>query len=227
MTQFAETLRHRCRNPRCRMKLKAPVENPHDAFCTRGCYTSFHRKRCVVCEAPMERKTEQQLVCGKRRCRNALQARQSQGRYLASSNGVSPLESPIKPGIKIDSAVDRPWRRIIAGPPLTPNQFHCATVPDGPDDKLKDGAFDRIEGKNRTALKVIEDSVELTEPEWREVINPDGVKCFVTRFRDAQMNGVYSDWAPSWQSHWAAQRTISWQSSSADDDLSIPDFLKR
>jgi hypothetical protein len=43
-------LRHYCRNPRCRMKLPAPVENTHRAFCTRGCYESFYRNRCRVCE---------------------------------------------------------------------------------------------------------------------------------------------------------------------------------
>jgi hypothetical protein len=203
------------------MKLKAAVENPHDAFCTRGCYTSFHRKRCVVCESPMARKTEQQLVCGKRRCRNALQARQSLGRYLASSNGVSALENPIKPGIKIDGAVDRPWR-IVAGQELTPSQFHCAAVADGPDCQWKGGEYERLEARNRAALKAAGLELplpggEFTEPEWHEVISQDGVQCFVTRFRDAQMNGTPPDWAPSWQSRWQL----------SDDDLSIPDFLKR
>jgi hypothetical protein len=35
-------LRHRCRNPRCKLKLSAPVENEHHAFCCRGCYVSFY-----------------------------------------------------------------------------------------------------------------------------------------------------------------------------------------
>jgi hypothetical protein len=44
-------LRHRCRNtPRCGLKLPGPVENPHRAFCCKGCYTQFYRKRCLVCE---------------------------------------------------------------------------------------------------------------------------------------------------------------------------------
>jgi hypothetical protein len=83
VTVFAETaLRHMCRSPRCRSKLPAPVSNPREAFCTRGCHSSFYRKRCLVCEQPMERKTEHQLICGKRACRNALQAREGFGRYL-------------------------------------------------------------------------------------------------------------------------------------------------
>jgi hypothetical protein len=53
-------LRHRCRNPRCRMKLPEPVENLHHAFCTRGCYESFYRSRCLVCEEPMRRKGRRQ-----------------------------------------------------------------------------------------------------------------------------------------------------------------------
>jgi hypothetical protein len=43
-------LRHRCRNPRCRSKLKTPVENNHRAFCCCGCFEAFYRIRCRVCE---------------------------------------------------------------------------------------------------------------------------------------------------------------------------------
>jgi hypothetical protein len=78
MTEFAQTGRHHCRNPRCRMKLPASVYNEREAFCTKGCHSSFYRKRCLVCEAPMERKTERQLICGKRRCRKALQRLRAQ-----------------------------------------------------------------------------------------------------------------------------------------------------
>src|SRR5215510_6391640 len=53
-------LRHYCRNPRCRLKLPAAVENEHHAFCTPGCHASFYRSRCLVCEDPMRRKTEHQ-----------------------------------------------------------------------------------------------------------------------------------------------------------------------
>jgi hypothetical protein len=48
-------LRHRCRNPRCRMKLPEPVENHHRAFCTRGCFESFYLKRCRVCERDLRK----------------------------------------------------------------------------------------------------------------------------------------------------------------------------
>jgi hypothetical protein len=118
MTDFVAEVRHYCRNPRCRSKLPAPVANARDAFCTRGCHSGFYRTRCLVCEAKMARRTENQLICGKRRCRNALQARQSFGRYHASSAVVDPVKTSIKPGIKTGVANARAWR-IVAGPEIS------------------------------------------------------------------------------------------------------------
>jgi hypothetical protein len=43
-------LRHYCRNQHCRTKLKLPVENERAAFCCRGCFERFYRRRCIVCE---------------------------------------------------------------------------------------------------------------------------------------------------------------------------------
>jgi hypothetical protein len=63
MTEFTETaMRHYCRNPKCRSRLKAPVSNPREAFCARGCHSSYYRKRCLICEGAFERKTERQLI---------------------------------------------------------------------------------------------------------------------------------------------------------------------
>jgi hypothetical protein len=62
----------------------------------------------------MERKTERQLICGKRRCRNALQARQNLGRYHGSRSVVSPLKNPIKSGLKTRLAYDREIEWAIA-----------------------------------------------------------------------------------------------------------------
>jgi hypothetical protein len=56
-------LRHRCRNPRCRMKLSAPVENEHHAFCCRGCFDSFYLSRCRVCEKPLRDKRGGRRYC--------------------------------------------------------------------------------------------------------------------------------------------------------------------
>ena len=55
-----------CRNSRCRMKLKAPVVNQHHAFCTPGCYDSFHHKRCVVCEREVD---PRRTLCRRAECR--------------------------------------------------------------------------------------------------------------------------------------------------------------
>jgi hypothetical protein len=45
------TLRYKCRFlPHCGRNLPEPVENPHHAFCTPGCHSSFYRKHCLVCD---------------------------------------------------------------------------------------------------------------------------------------------------------------------------------
>src|SRR6516165_7937028 len=118
MTEFTQTLRHYCRNPRCRSKLPSPASDPRKAFCTRGCHSSFYLKRCVVCEGEMMRKAGNQLVCGKRRCRNALQNQNGLGRYPASSDAklASKTLDFIDP--KQANKPDRAWR-IVAGPELS------------------------------------------------------------------------------------------------------------
>jgi hypothetical protein len=203
MTEFTETLRHFCRNPRCRSKLPSPVSNPREAFCTRGCHSSFYRKRCLICEQSMERKNERQLVCSKRRCRNGLQARQNLGKYLPSSDGVSPLENPIKMGIKSGLAGDRAWR-IIAGE-LTPTQLRCATV----------GGKEAVEAINRTNAR-----------HWH---NAKAERCSIKR-DDPPVNiaGGYKfpdapviDLAPD------MVKTVEHHGLPILDDLSIPEFLRR
>jgi hypothetical protein len=48
----------------------------------------------------MDRKTERQLVCGKRTCRNALQARSDLGCYHPSDDIISTPKRPINTGSK-------------------------------------------------------------------------------------------------------------------------------
>ena len=51
-----DRLRHRCRNAgHCGQKLPEPVDSARRAFCCRGCYDQFYRKRCVACERSIER----------------------------------------------------------------------------------------------------------------------------------------------------------------------------
>ena len=84
MTEFAENLRHHCRNPHCRMKLTAPVVNPHKAFCTRGCHSSFYLKRCVVCENDKPAgSTARRIVCRRPKCESKY--RQNRERYSFSA----------------------------------------------------------------------------------------------------------------------------------------------
>jgi hypothetical protein len=131
-------------------------------------------------------------------------------------------------GIKSAGFDARPWS-IVAGPPLTPNQLHCATVPDGSDCQWKGGEYERLEAKNRTALKAaeqaeIEANGEFTEPEWREVISPGGIRCFVTRFRDgaAPLSPLPADGTVKRSDRKPCSPIVP-----IAEDLRIPDFLKR
>jgi len=72
---MSAALRHRCRNPRCRLKLPVPVENEHHAFCTRGCFGSFYQNRCRVCEHDL-RKTGKRGDAGRLYCRPPARCRQ-------------------------------------------------------------------------------------------------------------------------------------------------------
>jgi hypothetical protein len=257
MTEFAEDLRHRCRNPHCRMKLKEPVGNPRDAFCARGCYESFHLRRCRVCEKPLEAKYRKikpkndgdhtkfvkahnsSPTCGATDCKRRWRQKDGTGRFSAPKQATgyqgsqkSNLRKETPAAQALFSAIQRPKsataRRVVAGPPLTPNQLHCATVPDGSDYQWKGGEYERLEAKNCAALKAaeqaeIEANGEFTEPEWREVISPDGIRCFVTRFRDGR-----APLAPL-----PADDTVKRSDQPHSpivpiaDDVSIPDFLKR
>jgi hypothetical protein len=56
-------------------------------------------------------------------------------------------------GMGIKSATAHgPWR-VVVGPQITANQYHCATVPDGPDCQWSGGGWHRIEERNRKALE--------------------------------------------------------------------------
>jgi hypothetical protein len=158
MIDFVADVRHHCRNPRCRSKLPAPVSNPREAFCTKGCHGSFYLQRCLVCEGPIKRKREDQKVCRRAKCRNAWRAGSGFGRYVASNAKLAAkdadsigLKQPLKPG--------RPWR-LVAGPELTPSAFHCATV----------GAEEAVEAINRTNAR-----------HWREANAKAEERCLIQR----------------------------------------------
>ena len=68
--QFGQVLRHCCRNPRCRMKLAQPVDNPRKAFCTPGCHASFYLSRCLVCENAKPSGRSDRKFCNRPKCRS-------------------------------------------------------------------------------------------------------------------------------------------------------------
>ena len=117
MVEFNQETRKFCRNPKCRMKLPKPVSNPREAFCARGCHSSFYRPRCLICEGQMERKTDRQLICGKRKCRNALQSLSLRLGQYGSRDVISPSKKPVNKGPKrvLKPGRPRPWRPFRGG----------------------------------------------------------------------------------------------------------------
>jgi len=137
------------------MRLQSPVTNPREAFCIKGCYGSFYLHRCLVCEDP----TGNRKICKKSKCRNALAAGLGFGRYhgtptkpnRASQNLELTQEVPVN-GSVFSGSKPPEWGQIV-GPPLTPNQLHCATIAERPDSTWRGGEYERIEAKNRAMLK--------------------------------------------------------------------------
>jgi hypothetical protein len=134
MTDFAQELRHHCRNPRCRMKLREPVDIAK-AFCTPGCHSSFYLKRCIVCENDKPAgSTARRIVCRRSKCESKY--RQNRGRYSFSArdtiSAANALRSARFTGIKSADFDARPWY-IVAGPKITAAIYHCATLPADPD----------------------------------------------------------------------------------------------
>jgi len=106
-------LRHRCRNPRCRMKLREPTDNLRSAFCCR-------LPRHLLPQALLG--LRRSVRAGSRRPAH-LRAAQMQGRISASQGAplgkmappvpgetLSAPQNPIKPGIKTRAEGRRGWR---------------------------------------------------------------------------------------------------------------------
>jgi hypothetical protein len=171
-------LRHFCRH--CRSKLKAPVANHREAFDSKGCHGAFYRHRCLVCERDMPRLRESQRTCYRADCKSGWKQKlisshflglDSPPSYRGSGSDFNPLENPIKHGVKEADKYGRRW--VIVAGSLSPN---AATVPDGPGCKWEGGSFERLAKLLAAAEKA---EIEASEPDWKEVISPDGVRCFV------------------------------------------------
>jgi hypothetical protein len=134
MTEFAETLRHYCRNPRCRSKLKEPVD-AHRAFCTPGCHSSFYLKRCLVCENDKPAgSTARRKLCRRPKCEGRYRKNSAHYSFLGAdtTSAANVPRSAQSTGIKSADFDDRPCY-IVAGPKISAAVYHCATLPVDPD----------------------------------------------------------------------------------------------
>jgi hypothetical protein len=151
MTDFAETRRQRCRE--CQIKLPSPTSNARHAFCCKGCHAAFYRQRCAVCETERVRRR----LCHRLKCRSAYRRIRPQFAFpgLGSGSVKERARNADKTGIKsaTDSRSFTPWRVVAAGAPISANQHHCATVPDGMDCQWCGGDHERLEAKNNALLR--------------------------------------------------------------------------
>jgi len=135
MTEFTQTLRHYCRNPRCRSELPSPASDPRKAFCTHGCHSSFYLKRCLVCEndkpagSTARRKLCRRPKCEGRYCKNSAHYSFLGADTTSAANGSRSAQST---GIKSADIDDRPCYDV-AGPKITAAVYQCATLPVDPD----------------------------------------------------------------------------------------------
>jgi hypothetical protein len=121
----AHKAKHYCRNPRCRSRLPEPVGNEHRAFCTRGCYESFYRNRCRVCERDLRKAGKlgdaQRLYCRPPgRC--AAEARKWPEKYgfevrppPIPAFSTNDLRSAHSTGLKSDVRGNRPTAHCLRG----------------------------------------------------------------------------------------------------------------
>jgi hypothetical protein len=123
-------LRHRCRF--CRTKLAEPTDNPRRGFCCRGCFNSFYRHRCVVCESPIRLKRENSLrLCIDVRCKAEVkrfpEAYRWPERHGGSQNVEITQKTPDFTGVKTAFELPPRWRQV-AGLELSTSALTLATV---------------------------------------------------------------------------------------------------
>ena len=100
-----------CRNEGCRLKLPELRENPHSAFCWKGCFEKFYKRKCIVCENPIERTINNRLLCKRPKCRTELRnwpavyrpfhhGRLARTLPLQPTASSDPSEVPVNSGFK-------------------------------------------------------------------------------------------------------------------------------
>jgi hypothetical protein len=130
MTEFTQTLRHYCRNPRCGSKLPSPAADPRKAFCTRGCHSSFYLKRCLVCENDRPAgSTARRKLCRRPQCEGRYRKNSAHYSFLGAdaASAANASRSTQSTGIKSADFDARPC--IVAGPKITAAIYHCAALP--------------------------------------------------------------------------------------------------
>ena len=203
-------IRHRCRNPRCKVWLKAPAENSREAFCCASCEVGFYRVHCRVCERPIAGKNSRRELCGRACCETEFRrhrarffgARYPDGRETAKPEKTLAKSTP-KTGIKSDGA----WRQV-AGPDWSPSALYCAAV--GAEEALRQSAINNLKFWNAAA--------------W---IQPHHPPVNILGGRKFPAAPDIDLGAP------AKSPTLNWSPDSnprlaqMSDDLSIPAFLRR
>ena len=151
--------RYFCRH--CRGKLSTPTANPREAFDSKGCHRSFYRHRCLACEREMPRNSESQKICYRAECKQKWAQKTLQSRFLGTDSAFvkDPLKTSTKQGVREPDKYGRRWF-VVAGE-ISPN---AATVSDGLDCQWKGGEFERVEAKNRAALKAADEAA--IEGQW-------------------------------------------------------------
>ena len=208
MTQFQDReFRHFCRNTKCRSKLKRPVSNKREAFCARGCHTSFYLKRCLVLRgADYSAETKPRGSAENR------SAATLGGLKLGSAATPHPpsvslaSKTPGSIGSKRPPKPDRAWRQI-AGPKLSASQLHCGT--------------------GRRSVKRPPKTDQKNRPDWRKhnaqaLIQPHHPPVNILggyKFPNAPDVKLREEKEPGF--------ALTTSSTKSDDNLDIPDFLKR
>ena len=121
-------LHTRCRNARCDEHLKAPTDDRRLAFCSPSCERAYRAFHCTVCDAPTTKRSKKRAVCGRSKCRHALQRyperygfRLGHNAPKTASRGGTPevgqfiQENSTKSTSKTAEKAGRAWRQI-AGP---------------------------------------------------------------------------------------------------------------
>src|SRR5262249_43642826 len=99
---------HYCR--KCRVKLTAPVENEHHAFCTKGCFEQFYHKRCLACEESL--RTALRSFCPKpAKCADLVRTWPQKYRWPGYCRG--PLRSAHFTGLKFGLRAHPPARHCL------------------------------------------------------------------------------------------------------------------